>query len=89
MSELLNRFSFDAAKFNAQTALCMLIIWLMVLGCAIWSIRSQSFTSRQRWFWILTVVCLPGIGVLFYLPFSLGKDRLPAFYRADKRSKNR
>jgi len=85
MSELLNRFSFDASKFNLQVALFMVIIWLMVLGCAVLSIRSQDFSPRQRWFWIITIVCLPAVGLLCYLPFSLNKDRPGKLYRGEHR----
>jgi hypothetical protein len=57
----------------------------MVLACAVFSIRSQSFTPRQRWFWILTIACLPAVGLLCYLPFSLGKDRPAKLYRGERR----
>lgn len=85
MSELLERFSVDAAKFNAQTATCMIVIWLMVLGCGVLSVVSQSFTSRQRWFWIVTIVCLPAVGLLCYLPFSLNKGSPGKLYRGERR----
>jgi hypothetical protein len=85
MPDILNRFSFDAAKFNTLTAVGLAIAWLLVLGCAILSITSQSFTLRQRWFWILIIVCLPGVGLLCYLPFSLSKDRPEKLYRGEHR----
>lgn len=85
MSELLNRFSFDAIKFNSQVAVFLVIIWLLVLGCAMLSIKSQSFTQRQRWFWIIIVVGLPAVGLLCYLPFSLSKDRPGKLYRGENR----
>ena len=81
MSELLNRFSLEAAKFSLQTAVCMAAIWLAVVACGLLSIRSQAFSARQRWFWILTIVCLPGLGLLCYLPFALDKDRPGKLYR--------
>ena len=55
------------------------------LANAVLSIINQSFTHRQRWFWILTIVCLPGVGLLCYLPFSLGKDRPGKLYRGERR----
>lgn len=85
MTELLNRFSFEAAKFNYQVAICLGVIWLAVVGCALFSIQSQPFSPRQRWFWILTILCLPGIGLLCYLPFSLSRDRPGKLYRGDRR----
>ena len=85
MSELLDRFSFDATKFTSQTAAALIIIWLLVIGCAVLSINSQSFTQRQRWFWILTILCLPAVGLLCYLPFSLSKDRPGKMYRGESK----
>ena len=79
MQDFLSRFSFDAVKFNNQVLAFLIIIWIMVLACGVHSIMSQPFNSRQRWFWILLIVCLPGIGLLSYLPFALTKDR-PATY---------
>jgi len=85
MSDLLQRFSFSAAKFDKGTVACLVVIWLLVLGCAMLSIYSQSFTRRQRWFWILTIVCFPGVGLLCYLPVSLAKNRPEKLYRGERR----
>jgi hypothetical protein len=85
MSDILNRFSFDAAKFNTLTAVGLAIAWLLVVGCAMLSIKSQAFTLRQRWFWVLIIVCLPGIGLLCYLPFSLTSNRPEKLYRGERR----
>lgn len=79
MSELLERFSFHYAKFNSQVALCLAIIWLAVIACAISSILSQPFTRKQRLFWLLLVLLVPGIGLLAYLPFSFSKEEIPEF----------
>ena len=80
MSELLNRFSFQASKFNAQLAACFSFLWLVVLWCVIASILAQPFSPRQRLFWIAVVVCLPLLGVLAYLPFSFKREDLPQFF---------
>jgi hypothetical protein len=85
MLDLLNRFSFSAAKFDSATMAILVIVWLLVLTCAVSSIRSQSFNRRQLWFWILIIVCLPGVGLLCYLPFSLGKDSPGKLYRGEHR----
>jgi hypothetical protein len=85
MTEFLDRFSFDAPKMNAQILACLVLVWLLVLVCGILSINSQPFSSRQRWFWILVIVCLPCVGLLCYLPFSLNKDRLSKLYRGKAR----
>ena len=80
MSELLNRFSFQASKFNPQIAACFGFLWLVVLWCVIASILAQPFSSRQRLFWIGIVVLLPLFGVLAYLPFSFKREDLPQFF---------
>lgn len=80
MSELLERFSFQYAKFNPQVALCLAIIWVAVLACASSSILSQPFTKKQRIFWLLLVLLLPGVGLLAYLPFSFSKEEIPEFF---------
>ena len=81
MSELLNRLSFDAVKFDNQILAGLLIVWIVVLACAVHSILSQPFNQQQRWFWILLIVCLPGVGLLSYLPFALSKDRPSAYFK--------
>jgi hypothetical protein len=75
MREALNRFSLDAVKFNSQMLLCLIAIWLVVIGTTISSIYSQPFSKKQRMFWILLVVCLPVVGLLIYLPFSMPEGR--------------
>jgi hypothetical protein len=78
MKESLNRFSLDAVKFNEQMLLCLIAIWLVVVGTAISSIYSQPFSKKQRLFWILLVICLPILGLLIYLPFSMPEGRQSA-----------
>lgn len=75
MRESLNRFSLEAVKFNDQMLLSLIAIWLVVIGTAISSIYSQPFSKKQRLFWVLVVICLPVIGVLIYLPFSMPEGR--------------
>ena len=77
MSELLNRFSLSSAKWNTEIALCLLALWLAIVGCAISSVCAQPFTAAQRRFWILVVIFLPIVGVLAYLPFSFRREDLP------------
>ncbi|MGZ4961082.1 MAG: PLDc N-terminal domain-containing protein [Limisphaerales bacterium] len=78
MRDSLNRFSLDAVKFNDQMFICLVAIWLVVIGTAISSIYSQPFSKKQRLFWILLVICLPVIGLLIYLPFSMPEGRQSA-----------
>ncbi|MGZ5545348.1 MAG: PLDc N-terminal domain-containing protein [Limisphaerales bacterium] len=78
MRDSLNRFSLDAVKFNDQMFICLVAIWLVVVGTAISSIYSQPFSKKQRLFWVLLVICLPVIGLLIYLPFSMPEGRQSA-----------
>ena len=87
MSEFFSRFNVGALKFNAQVAACMLVIWIAVLGCAISNIWKHPFSNKQRWFWILWVVLLPGVGLLSYLPFSWNEPRPTNFLRNKKPGK--
>ncbi len=80
MSEILNRFSLDAAKFNGQIFACLAIIWAAIVGMSILSINSQRLSERQRRFWIALVVCVPLFGVLAYLPFSVRREDLPQMF---------
>lgn len=80
MSELLNRFSLEAAKFNLQVFLCLLVIWVAMVYCAIISINSQAFSERQRRAWLLTVIGIPLLGMLAYLPFSIRREDLPQIF---------
>jgi hypothetical protein len=77
MLEQLSKFSLDAVKFTKSMFVCYVIIWLMVVGCALHSIWHQPFTRRQRLFWMLLVVGVPLLGVLVYLPFSFRKETDP------------
>jgi len=85
MSELIYRFSFDAAKFNKQAYFCVVVIWLTVLICAVLSIWGQPFSRKQRTFWILVVVGLPLFGLLSYLPFSIRKEDYPGLFTINKK----
>lgn len=80
MSEILNRFSLEAAKFNAQIFLSLLLTWIVVVACAVVSIRSQSFSERQRRLWMWIIICVPLLGLLAYLPFSVRREDLPQVF---------
>jgi len=77
MTEAIKRFSLEAAKFNAQVFFFLFLIWLVLLFCAITSIKSQGFSERQQRLWMLVVVCVPILGLLVYLPFSVRREDLP------------
>ena len=80
MSEILNRFSLEAAKFNSQVFLSLLLIWIALAFCAIVSINSQGFSERQRRLWIWIILGVPLLGLLAYLPFSVRREDLPQVF---------
>lgn len=80
MREILSRFSWDAIKFDDQVLACMVVIWGVVLMCAVSSIRSQNFGKIQRAFWLTLVIFVPLVGLLFYLPFSFRAANYPEFF---------
>lgn len=81
MSELLSRFSVDAAKFNAQIGFFIALVWLVVIGCAISSIAGQQpFSKKQKVFWTVVVAALPVVGIILYLPFALRRENYPGLF---------
>jgi uncharacterized membrane protein YhaH (DUF805 family) len=80
MRQLLDRFTFESVNFNWQVGLCLFLIWAVLAGCAVLSIQSQSFSDRQRRAWLWVVACVPVVGVLAYLPFSIRKQDLPQIF---------
>jgi uncharacterized membrane protein YhdT len=78
VSELLNRFSFSTAKWDNTIAICLLAIWVIIVICAISSVRAQGFSDWGRRFWIAVIVVVPVLGLLAYLPFSFRREDLPA-----------
>jgi uncharacterized membrane protein YhaH (DUF805 family) len=89
MSEILNRFSLQSATWNSQVAVCVLILWLVIVGCAISSIRAMPFSAAQRRFWIVMVVGFPIIGLLAYVPFSFRREDLPNAFMMKAKHRNR
>jgi len=79
MRHALERFTLDAAKFNWQIGICLLVIWIVMVTCAVFSIRSQGFSAQQQRIWMWVVIGIPLFGLLIYLPFSVRKDDLPQF----------
>ncbi len=80
MSEILNRFSLEAAKFNSQVFLSLLLIWVALVTCGIVSVNSQGFSERQRRLWMWIIVGVPLLGLLAYLPFSIRREDLPQVF---------
>jgi hypothetical protein len=80
MRQALDRFTLEAAKFNGQVFLCLLVIWAVLVCCAVLSINSQGFSERQRRLWLWVVAGVPLVGLLVYLPFSIRRDDLPQIF---------
>lgn len=80
MSTLLNRFNFQSTDWNGWVSTALLLIWACVVACVISSILAQPFQRGQRIFWIATVILLPVVGILAYLPFAFRKENLPHMF---------
>ncbi len=74
MQDFLSKFSLDAIKFDYQILVCLILIWLAVLGCAISSVMKQPIARRQKLIWIGVIVGIPLAGLFVYLPFSVRLD---------------
>jgi len=77
MRELINRFSLDAIKFDAQVGIGMILIWLLVLACATTSVMQRHARTRSRLGWLLIIYFVPVLGLLIYLPFALHLEKYP------------
>ncbi len=80
MSEILNRFSLETAKFNGQVFLSLFLIWVAMVVCGVISLNSQGFSERQRRLWMWIIVGVPLLGLLAYLPFSVRREDLPQLF---------
>lgn len=74
MSQILSRFDFLGADFTLAVFVCLVLIWLLVLGCAISSVLSQPLSRKQRLKWIVAIVALPVLGLAVYIPFSFSNQ---------------
>jgi hypothetical protein len=68
VKNILERFSLESVKINSQTISIAVLLYLILLGCTIWSINAQPFYKKEKSFWMLIVVCFAPFGLLFYLP---------------------
>ncbi len=84
MLEFFYKFSWESIKFDYQVLACIILVWTAVVVCAVFSIMSRPFNLWQRAFWIALIVCLPAVGLLFYLPFSLKAENSPEVFFARK-----
>ena len=86
---LIDRFDLDSAHLDARVIACLVVIWLIIVACAISSIRSQGFSEGQQRFWIFVVTFLPVIGLLAYLPLSTKREDMPHYFRFRQKDRPR
>jgi len=67
-------------RIDPVVLLGLLAVWLIIIACVISSILHQPFTKKQRFFWIVFVVCVPMVGILAFLPFSFNKEEIPDIF---------
>lgn len=87
--KLLYRFDPQTAHWDARVAAFLPLVWILILICAISSIRSQSMGPGQQRFWIAVVILLPVIGLLAYLPFAVKADDMPHYFRFRSKDRHR
>lgn len=87
--KLLYRFDFQTAHVDTRVAFFLFLIWLLILACAISSIRSQALSLGQQRFWIVVVTLVPVIGLLAYLPFAIKQDDMPHYFRFRSKDRHR
>ena len=66
--------------------ICVAIIWVTVVVCALFSIASRPFRRSTKLVWAGIVVLVPLLGLLAYLPFSINEELFPyvGFWRKPK-----
>ncbi len=89
MREIFSRFTFQESKLTTLIWLFAAMLWLLVVSCAVASVCAQPFSKRQRYIWIALIVCVPILGLLAYLPFSIRRDELPTAFLMRGTSKDR
>jgi len=80
MLDRIRRIDFTHPNITGEIIVFTVIIWIAVLGCAIWSILEQPKPKLVKTFWITVVICCPLIGLLAYLPFSLSQMGFIPFF---------
>jgi len=70
MKDLLQRFSLESVKINSQTIAIAVLLYLVLVGCVLWSIQVQPFNKKERFSWMVIVILLGPFGILGYLPVA-------------------
>lgn len=88
MRAILDRFDFsiDATKMDGTSWMIWLFALLVLAACGLGSIYIQRhrFTTKQRMFWSVVIVCVPLLGLLAYLPVSVLKEGYSFLKQAKK-----
>ena len=71
----MNRFDFLAPRLDGAMIACLVLVWLIVVGCAISSLREHTSSKSLRKLWIFIIVAFPLVGLLIYLPFAMDWKR--------------
>lgn len=87
LSKLLYRFDLVNPHWDHRVGYILVALWVVIVLCAISSIKTQGFGEARERFWIIVVTAVPIIGVLAYLPFSVKKDDLPHYFRFKPRDR--
>ena len=83
-----SRFGFNPIQWNVWMVLGFLLVWSLVVACAVHSIFHQALDRKQQKFWMWMVIAVPVLGLLCYLPFSFEWDR-NAYFLAWRKKKEK
>jgi hypothetical protein len=70
MKDILQRFSLDSVKINSQTISIAVLLYLITLGCVIWSINQQPFDKKRRSLWTMLVIMFGPFAIFPYLAIA-------------------
>ncbi|NBR86021.1 MAG: hypothetical protein EB141_14120 [Verrucomicrobia bacterium] len=70
MKDILQRFSVDSAKLTGQIYSIAVLLYLIMLGCVIWSINQQPFDRKRRSLWTMLVIMFGPFAILPYLAIA-------------------
>ncbi|MBA4147315.1 MAG: PLDc N-terminal domain-containing protein [Verrucomicrobia bacterium] len=79
MSEILETFGIGRSSIVIVAAL---FVWLAVVGCAASSVITRPCSRRERIVWLAIIVCVPLLGLIAYLPFSVHKSNHPFLFQS-------
>ena len=78
MSEILENIGIGR---NSAVIVAALMVWMVVVACAVSSVLKQPFTRQQRIAWLAIIIGVPLFGLMAYLPFSIQKGDHPLLFQ--------